>query len=254
MALPRLRPTPGLEVLTMAEPTTVRCAICPRRFSADLAAIGKRYCSDRCKQAAKRRKQGIQPKDGPSTPLKWHRCDWCDRWFVRRTATRTCGPDCAADLRRFRRAERREANLDAARAADRARYQRLFSSAARNEPTSHTCQECGGTFQSLHHRARRYCSKACAKRVQGRSERHRRRQAMAASPETFTTRQIAERDGWTCHICGGSVPDQPWSNAADDPTLDHLVPLSAGGAHTMANVALAHFLCNSLRGATPLAA
>jgi 5-methylcytosine-specific restriction endonuclease McrA len=31
------------------------------------------------------------------------------------------------------------------------------------------------------------------------------------------------------------------------PTLDHLVPVSAGGVHTRANVATAHFRCNIQR-------
>jgi 5-methylcytosine-specific restriction endonuclease McrA len=32
------------------------------------------------------------------------------------------------------------------------------------------------------------------------------------------------------------------------PTIDHIIPLSAGGDDTKANVRLAHFLCNSRRG------
>ena len=32
-------------------------------------------------------------------------------------------------------------------------------------------------------------------------------------------------------------------------TLDHIVPLAAGGAHSYANVQCAHFICNSVKGA-----
>jgi 5-methylcytosine-specific restriction endonuclease McrA len=32
------------------------------------------------------------------------------------------------------------------------------------------------------------------------------------------------------------------------PTIDHIVPLSAGGDDTKANVQLACFLCNSIKG------
>lgn len=32
------------------------------------------------------------------------------------------------------------------------------------------------------------------------------------------------------------------------PTIDHVVPLAEGGADTAANVRLAHFICNSMRG------
>ena len=56
------------------------------------------------------------------------------------------------------------------------------------------------------------------------------------------TRIVAERDGWRCALCRGKVIRENWS-------LDHVVPLSKGGAHTYANVVLAHRSCNSRRGA-----
>jgi len=33
------------------------------------------------------------------------------------------------------------------------------------------------------------------------------------------------------------------------PTVDHIVPVSEGGDDTRANVQLAHFVCNSVKGA-----
>jgi 5-methylcytosine-specific restriction endonuclease McrA len=39
-----------------------------------------------------------------------------------------------------------------------------------------------------------------------------------------------------------------------DASMDHLVPLSKGGDHSWANVALAHRSCNSKRGAGRLSA
>lgn len=53
---------------------------------------------------------------------------------------------------------------------------------------------------------------------------------------------VYARDGGFCHICLKHV-------AKKDATLDHLVPLSQNGSHTMENVALAHRVCNSRRGA-----
>lgn len=64
--------------------------------------------------------------------------------------------------------------------------------------------------------------------------------------ENVKHQEIAERDGWKCAICGGKVTRRNWS-------LDHIVPLSAGGAHSYANCALAHRVCNSRRGAGRLA-
>ena len=45
-------------------------------------------------------------------------------------------------------------------------------------------------------------------------------------------RDIWERDGKTCHICGESV-------CLDEASRDHLVPRSHGGPTTFDNVALA---------------
>lgn len=52
---------------------------------------------------------------------------------------------------------------------------------------------------------------------------------------------IFERDGWLCGICGEPVE-------ASDATLDHIVPISLGGADQPSNVRLAHSTCNSRRG------
>ncbi len=60
---------------------------------------------------------------------------------------------------------------------------------------------------------------------------------------------IADRDGWSCHLCGELI--DPTQTVPGDwaPTIDHIVPVSAGGEHTLSNVRLAHFWCNSIRSA-----
>lgn len=60
---------------------------------------------------------------------------------------------------------------------------------------------------------------------------------------------IYERDQWTCHLCGGQTSRAYDSFDPLSPTLDHLVPKSLGGGHRPDNLALAHALCNSIRGA-----
>lgn len=71
--------------------------------------------------------------------------------------------------------------------------------------------------------------------------RYKARKKGAAVVERFSHEEIAERDGWTCHICEEPVTRERWS-------IDHLVPLSFGGEHTRANVKLAHHSCNASRG------
>ena len=46
----------------------------------------------------------------------------------------------------------------------------------------------------------------------------------------------------TCAICGhGDIPGQKW-------TADHIIPLMAGGDHSLGNLQPAHHRCNSRKG------
>lgn len=51
------------------------------------------------------------------------------------------------------------------------------------------------------------------------------------------------RDGLACVYCGASVEDEVRL------TLDHLVPVSAGGENSASNLVTCCFHCNSARGA-----
>src|ERR1044072_8630558 len=68
-------------------------------------------------------------------------------------------------------------------------------------------------------------------------------QAMTAEP--FTSQEVHERDGWTCGLCRLPVdPGLPSPHPMSAP-VDHILPLSRGGSHTLANVQCAHLSCNS---------
>lgn len=79
---------------------------------------------------------------------------------------------------------------------------------------------------------------------------HKRRRAVlrGADAELIDRDDIARRDHWTCWLCRKLVdPTVKWPDVMCA-SLDHVVPLSAGGDHHTANVRLAHFLCNVRRG------
>lgn len=84
------------------------------------------------------------------------------------------------------------------------------------------------------------------KQVSVRDRKHkalkRARKLNAPAIEDFTHEEIAARDNWKCHLCGGKVTRKNWS-------VDHLQPMSQDGSQTRQNVALAHNLCNVRRGA-----
>jgi hypothetical protein len=78
-------------------------------------------------------------------------------------------------------------------------------------------------------------------------EQHRRAVKRGADAEQINRDQIGERDHWRCGICLVRVdPTLPWPLPLSA-SLDHVVPLSVGGAHTLANVRITHLTCNVKR-------
>lgn len=51
-------------------------------------------------------------------------------------------------------------------------------------------------------------------------------------------RALIKRDGTACFYCGKLLED--------DITLEHLIPLTAGGLNSLSNMVLAHELCNNI--------
>lgn len=99
-----------------------------------------------------------------------------------------------------------------------------------------------------------FCSATCARRWHRTLDRHRRRLKMKSTPSEPGTswRAVMRRDGDECYLCGDAVDptdyttsDDVWSAGITYPSLDHVIPLSRGGEHTMANAKLAHILCNA---------
>jgi len=85
---------------------------------------------------------------------------------------------------------------------------------------------------------------------QRRDSYHRRRalKAKAATGAPVILTEIAERDSYRCGLCAEPVD---MSIAWPDPqskSLDHVIPLSLGGAHDPTNTQLAHLFCNVSKG------
>jgi 5-methylcytosine-specific restriction endonuclease McrA len=107
-----------------------------------------------------------------------------------------------------------------------------------------TCLSCGEQFSGRV----KYCSNKCGIWMRGQVRRARKRDAFIAR---VSRQEIVERDGGKCGICGKPVALDKLIPHPKAPTLDHIVPLSLGGTHEPRNVQLAHYVCNSKKGAAP---
>ena len=126
--------------------------------------------------------------------------------------------------------------------------------------------KCGGaityTLTSMHRTHCDKCKRANAKarrrdyRAASRqsgtyigSDHRKRARKYNVDYEPIQPRYIYERDNWTCHLCGERVHKSHPKDGYDPlgPSLDHIIPMSKGGAHIKSNVALAHFICNSIK-------
>lgn len=129
------------------------------------------------------------------------------------------------------------------------------------------CQQCGNTFKPIRSTAL-YCSEECSKRAykernrdsirEKQKIRKRLREANAKAngkiDYSITLAKLMERDNHTCKLCGRKVNENDYVFVGDAfiagndyPSIDHIKPLSKGGAHQWDNVQLAHRLCNSLK-------
>lgn len=111
-----------------------------------------------------------------------------------------------------------------------------------------TCIQCGAAFVNPGQGWYRCCSANCSKareRDRYRAKTYRRRTRTVG---TYTLAEVAARSGSRCHLCRKPVDLSLSGMVPMGPTVDHLVPLSQGGADELTNVALAHRRCNVSRG------
>ena len=90
------------------------------------------------------------------------------------------------------------------------------------------------------------------RRISATTAGHGRRQRMAGTDghvERIDPLAVYERDGWTCQLCHQPIDPAAQHPHPLSPSLDHRIPLVAGGQHTEDNVWAAHLQCNIRKGA-----
>ncbi|MFE5290344.1 HNH endonuclease signature motif containing protein [Nocardia sp. NPDC056611] len=77
-----------------------------------------------------------------------------------------------------------------------------------------------------------------ARAIDSKKSAKRRKQIEATSIEKISIQAIIDEHGMVCHICNGGIADM------SDLHIDHVIPLSRGGAHTKENLKPSHSVCN----------
>ena len=187
-----------------------------------------RYCGQRCREQA-RAKKIRAPK--PRKPPIDYVCRYCEESFQSSHPNRKhCGEaDCK---KAYNRERMREFGTRKAEELGESYYKK-FRAGAYQKAKAHP----DGPPR------RRWPAKFRA------GDQLRRARKAGATVESFRSEEIYERDGWVCQLCDGRVDRSLAWPEPMSASLDHIVPLSKGGAHSRANVQCSHLDCNVRKGA-----
>lgn len=172
-------------------------------------------------------------------------CTWCGSGFTGAPRKKFCSDRC-----RYSARDARPEVKDRQNQQRRARYTPTGRRPGppRTQPAECVVDGCDREPLALskcqrHYRAQRYAEGVPWAQGGGKNNDRARARQHGVAYEPINRLEVYERDGWICGICGGPVEK-------DDASLDHVVPMSRGGAHLYSNVQCAHLLCNIRKGAS----
>jgi 5-methylcytosine-specific restriction endonuclease McrA len=91
----------------------------------------------------------------------------------------------------------------------------------------------------------KFCSEQCNNRAHAATRKMWQRLGIPKGDVPLVSRKyLADRDGLKCHLCNlrlSLLAKHPNPGYA---SIDHVIPLSAGGTNDLANLRLAHLVCN----------
>lgn len=197
------------------------CVVCATTFEAPKRA--RKTCSDACAQvlhdAATERAKVERRITWPKCSVWFKSCAYCGDLFTSKTRARRC---CSSGCRN-----------------------REYDQRAR--PASLKRCKCGAEIKPARNKCDA-CRAAAHKAKKQRERRRRRALKLASVTEPYTLAEIALRDGFRCGLCGCKVRMNLAVPHPKAPTIDHVIPISISRDDTKANVQLAHFICNSIKG------
>jgi len=106
------------------------------------------------------------------------------------------------------------------------------------------CLHCGDYMPRTMRADAVFCSDVCNSAAHAVTRVHASRKAEARPSRLVFRAEIAERDDWTCGICGEPVDKRLTHPSPGYGSIDHVVALAAGGGNEIENLQLAHLVCN----------
>ena len=139
----------------------------------------------------------------------------------------------------------------AGRPSARTRRRRDASPAARSATRISPASACGSRFPRRTGSSSPWCNRRpeCAPPPRPGGHDSPRYLRARAEGEPIVRAVVLERDGWRCRLCGYAIDPALRAPHPGSATIDHVVPVARGGAHTYANVQAAHRFCNTSKGA-----
>lgn len=215
----------------------IECAHCgqPARVR-----VGARYCSSRCRNArsyqaaredgryeaalTRSREDAARRREANALP-----CPYCQGPMLPPKRTQCGKPDC-----------KRAFNAERARA-----WHRNYTAATGKRYGTDRYREQAAEYNKRRREQQGHWRKQYPEAAALADARRRMLKQQANQGERFAPSDVYERDGWTCGLCRLPVdPGLAWPHPMSA-SVDHILPLSQGGSHTLANVQRAHLSCNS---------
>jgi hypothetical protein len=214
----------------------IKCQCCGKWFKPKRASQ-THYCSPACKtkhfresnpDRDKQHRKNEAEKRTPYCKVVLNTCVICGKTFYARRKKQNCSRECELE-------------------SGRRRSRKLFKSDAKPSPSR--CVVCLKTYTAKTAAHSIYCSKRCAKKAHGGHTAYSRAKKYGVYYETVNPIKVFERDGWVCKQCGIETPrSKRGTQEQDSPELDHIFPISRGGAHSYSNTQLLCRKCNSQKG------
>lgn len=209
--------------------TQVTCVDCGETV---MKKVDPRGDAQRCVPCARKNAGAKLRSHWPSSTLHSGTCVRCNTAWVGPARRKYCGAFCA-----------REAQAE--RSGSRNRTCRRCGANMGRITLGWYCEPC--RFERALETRRAYRKHNAHKRSENHRQRARR---FGVQYEPVNPMKVYERDGWRCQLCGHLVdPSVAWPHPRSR-SLDHVIPMSAGGGHTYENTQLACLECNIRKGAS----